>query len=173
MTATAIEDGQKCLKLLPCKLTETEVAERGEQMAECELAEEKLKAERRQLNGQITVQVRERARLGHIIDNKEEDREIECKWISNYASNQWLLIRQDTGQQVDAVTMTGRDLQGSLSFGNGEIVDSDPLGLGDIETVDTEPPAPANGKAAKSKPKRTPPKKAPPKKKATTKSRRR
>lgn len=168
---SAIEDGQKITRLLPCKLNEAEFVERGEEMAKCELAEEKLKAERRMVNGQIKVQVQERARLGHIIDKGEEDREVDCKWISNFATNEWLLIRQDNGAQVEARTMTASDLQGKLGFDDsettvGEIVDEDPFG---IEADDTQPPAPpTNSKGGKARStKKAPAKKAPAKKKAS------
>lgn len=161
---SAIEDGQKITRLLPCKLSESEFVERGEEMAKCELAEEKLKAERRMVNGQIKVQVQERARLGHVIDKGEEDREVDCKWISNFATNEWLLIRQDNGGQVEARTMSASDLQGKLGFDDsettvGEIVDEDPFGDTDVESV----PPPPTSKATK----KAPAKKAPAKKKAS------
>jgi hypothetical protein len=146
---------------LPCKLTEVELLARGEAQAEAELKIEALKAERRELNRAINVQVDERNKLAHTIDSGLENRKVVCKWIADFEHNVWNLIRQDTGEQVEQRTMTAADRQGALpldaplsapeevSVVDGEILDEDPLGVAEVEVDgDTEVPEKKKGKRA-------------------------
>jgi hypothetical protein len=138
--SNGIEDGQAVERQLACALSEEELIARGGQMAEAELKIETLKGERKMLNAQINQYVEQRAQLGHTIDSGIEERTVVCKWIADYTSNEWRLVRQDNGDQVEARTMSSDDLQVKMGF--------------DAAEADTEPP-PAKGKrkrAAKSKP---------------------
>jgi hypothetical protein len=110
---------------LPVELTEAELRERGDRMAEAELQIETLKSERRDLNAAINSQVELRAKLAHTIDSGTETRDVRCKWIEDFDKNCWRLVRQDNGAAVDTRAMTAADRQGSLGYPRpaNEIVD--------------------------------------------------
>jgi hypothetical protein len=106
---------------LPCKLTEDELLARGDAMAQAELEIEELRARRKALNTEIRDQVDLRARLAHVIEAGVEDRAVVCKWIDNFAANQSLLIRQDTGAEVESRTLTASELQTEFDLASGEV----------------------------------------------------
>lgn len=101
---------------LSCKLTEEELLERGDRMAAAELAIEVLKGKRKLQNAEISAQVELRAELAHTIESGVEDRDVKCKWIGNFTTNQWALIRQDTGEEVESRAMTAQDRQAGFPF---------------------------------------------------------
>lgn len=101
---------------LAVKLTEKELLERGDKMAEAEVEIEGLKAERSKLTGAINTQVKLRNELGHVIEKGEEKRTVLCKWHKNFAQNCWQLIRQDTGKEVEVKPMSAADRQSEIEF---------------------------------------------------------
>jgi hypothetical protein len=101
---------------LSVELTEAELRERGDRMAEAELQIETLKGERRELNAAIKAQVDLRAKLAHTIDSGVEARDVRCKWIEDFDKNCWRLVRQDNGATVDTRAMTAADRQGQLGL---------------------------------------------------------
>jgi hypothetical protein len=115
-----IEDGATCDRPLLVKLTEEELIIRGASMADAELQIEQLKDRRKLLNSEITTQVHLRAQLAHVIEEGFESRDVRCKWIGDFPSNQWKLIRQDNGEEVETRTMSGADRQREMEFDPGE-----------------------------------------------------
>ena len=112
-----IDDGAVVERVLPVKLTEAELVERGQRMALAELKIETLKSERKLLNARIGEQVETRAALASVIDNGVEDRAVKCKWSADYAAKVWTLRRLDTVDEVDRRDMTADDLQTAMDFG--------------------------------------------------------
>lgn len=106
-----IDDGAVVERVLPVKLTEAELVERGQRMALAELKIETLKSERKLLNARIGEQVETRAALASVIDNGVEDRAVKCKWSADYTAKVWTLRRLDTSDEVDRRDMTADDLQ--------------------------------------------------------------
>lgn len=131
-------------RLLPLKLTEEELLERGDQMAAAELKIEQLSGERSMLTAKINEQKQTRAKLAHTIEAGVENRDVKCKWIGNYATNQWLLIRQDTGAEVEARTMTSQDLQQDMGFdGEDDVIrDSEGDPVHDVDIIPEQLEAP-------------------------------
>lgn len=120
-----IEDGAQCDRPLLVKLTEAELIIRGASMADAELLIEQLKDKRKLLNSEITTQVHLRAQLAHVIEEGVESREVRCKWIGDFPSNQWKLIRQDNGDEVETRTMSGADRQREMDFDSGDDPEAD------------------------------------------------
>jgi hypothetical protein len=91
------------------KLTAAECGQRADEMAECELKIEQLKADKSELARQVKTHERRRNELGHAIENKTEERELLCEWRPDYKQNAFLLTRPDTNEPVDSRPMTADD----------------------------------------------------------------
>jgi len=102
---------------LSCTLTESELLARGEAMADAELQEEQLKAERAAVSEQIKDQQVLRRKLAGVIDSGTEKRDVRCAWIEDFAQNCFHLVRQDTGEVIDTRAMTADDRQEALFDG--------------------------------------------------------
>jgi hypothetical protein len=96
---------------LTCKLTQDELLARGDEMANCELSIDKLKAERRGLNGQIADLSEQRGKLAKAIEDEEELRMVDCEWAEDLKQNCRVLKRLDTKQVVDTQPLTAADRQ--------------------------------------------------------------
>ncbi len=101
---------------LMCKLTEAELLQRGETMAEAELEIAKLKEERKGINGTIADLSATRNKLAKVIEDGEELRAVDCTWIEDIKQNVHNLIRQDTGELVTSRAMTAADHQLGLGL---------------------------------------------------------
>jgi hypothetical protein len=97
-----------------CPLTETEVRERGEEMAAAEREAERLKVRRRALNVQIRGRLDRMTELAKTIESKSEMREVSCTWRPDYQRKVFDLVRDDTGKVHEQRVMTANDLQGRL-----------------------------------------------------------
>ena len=96
------------------ELTEAERVQRGNEMAECEVAIEALKVERSELGRQIRTQEKRRNELGHALEKGVEERELPCTWEPDYPKNVFRLKRPDTGEVIDTRPMTADDRTGEL-----------------------------------------------------------
>lgn len=113
-------------KELPVKLTEAELLHYGDQMADCEMAIEKYKAERSRIGDAIRAEQGARLRLAKFIDDGTEPRRVLCRWIESISENCKRLIRQDTGEEVDVEALSAADRQMSLeSPARDETIDLD------------------------------------------------
>lgn len=144
---------------LPCKLTDLELLERGESMAEAELQIDALKADRRAVNKQINEQVDLRNKLAHAIESGEEMRVVTCRWNADESQKLWRLVRSDTDEEIEQRPMNAADLQGSLSFPSDDVPATVPAKTAlqsDISKADDVARAfklaGAHGKPAKKKP---------------------
>lgn len=136
-------------KELPVKLTPAELLHYGDQMADCEMAIEKYKAERSRIGDAIRAEQGARLRLAKFIDDGTEPRRVLCRWIESISENCKRLIRQDTGEEVDVEALTAADRQMSLqspvppgeTIDLDEVPDDDDDDDADEETV-SDPPEP-------------------------------
>jgi hypothetical protein len=102
------------IRELACKLTADELLQRGDAMADCELVIDKLKDKRGKLSKKIGEKRKERFDLAEMIERGEETREVNCEWREDFAKNVKRLIRRDTGNEVEHVTMTAEERQLSM-----------------------------------------------------------
>jgi hypothetical protein len=107
---------QSFKKALPCRLSDSEVLAKGEALAAARLLIEELKAQRKVINDRISAQQDEVLELATLIDARAEERDVPCKWVDDFAHKVRKLIRQDTGEEVESVTMTADDLQDEMDF---------------------------------------------------------
>jgi chromosome segregation ATPase len=122
---------------LPCELTDAELLQRGDAMAECEMAIDKLKDKRSKLSKKIGEKRKERFELAEVIESGEEPRDVQCKWIEDFTHNLKRLIRQDTGKEVEQATMSAAERQLSM-----EAPGPDPdetIDLDDVPDDDADP----------------------------------
>ena len=99
------------IRELACKLTADELLQRGDAMADCELVIDKLKDKRSKLSKKIGEKRKERFDLAEMIERGEETREVNCEWCEDFTMNVKRLIRRDTGDEVEQVTMTAAERQ--------------------------------------------------------------
>ena len=105
----------KTTKKLPVMLTEDEMRERGEALAEsvettAALTEEK-KANDAEINGKIKTSKEITRKLSRIIASKTEDREVECEITKDFERGVVTLHRCDTGEVVETRPMTPDERQ--------------------------------------------------------------
>lgn len=96
---------------LACVLSETEVRLLGERLAQRELDIDKQKERRSKISRKVNELRKEVFDLATTIERGEEVREVRCEWRDDFAQNVKRLIRIDTGDEVEQVTMTAADLQ--------------------------------------------------------------
>jgi hypothetical protein len=124
---------------LPCELTEAELLQRGDAMAECEMCVDKLKDKRSKISKKIGEKRKERFELAEVIERGEEQREVRCVWIEDFTHNVKRLIRQDTGEEVEQTTMTAAERQLSMEApapGADETIDLDDVPDDDVDPDD-------------------------------------
>jgi hypothetical protein len=142
--------GEREQRELECTLSDAEFNARSDSMADCELTIERLKEQRKGLNGEIAAAATERARLAHVIERRIETRMVECAWMDDFPKNVKRLIRQDTGAEVDTRPMTGSDRQVGLAL---PPVDEEaatlPPARRDAEVVQLEPAKRKRGRPRK------------------------
>lgn len=115
-TTKSVNEDVSIERKLHVQLTKEELRERGQQMSAAELKIEQLKMDRKPINTAIREQVERRNELAHVIKRGEEMRVVICKWIAFERENRWSLVRQDTGEEVEARAMTAADRQVPLNF---------------------------------------------------------
>lgn len=102
------------VRAVPVPLTEAERVQRGDDMADCEVQIEALKAERSELARQVKTLEKRRNELGHALEAGTEERELRCTWEPDYPKNVFRLKRPDTGAEVDTRPMTADDRTADL-----------------------------------------------------------
>lgn len=130
----SVNDDVSLERELDVRLTHEELKARGESMSVAELKIERLKAERKRVNGLISEQVDLRNKLAHVIDTGAESRTVICKWVAFDKENRWSLVRQDTGAEVESKAMTAGDKQQPIDWAGD--------GIGPVEVVDVSKPLP-------------------------------
>jgi hypothetical protein len=122
---------------LPCELTEAELLQHGDAMAECEMCVDKLKDKRSKISKKIGEKRKERFEHAEVIERGEEQREVRCVWIEDFTHNVKRLIRQDTGEEVEQATMTAAERQ--LSMETPAPDSEETIDLDDVPDDDVDP----------------------------------
>ena len=107
---------EKAERELTCKLNQKDLLERGDEMAGCEIAIEKLNAKMDPLKKKKKEHEKRRAVLAKAIDDGEESRTVNCQWSSDYKKNLRELKRLDTGEVVEKRALTSEERQASLDI---------------------------------------------------------
>jgi hypothetical protein len=105
---------------LQVKLTERELLQRGDEMAEQDINIEKLKLERSEYTSKINALGKRRNELAHTIERGTEARKVRCEWVEDFAKNVLRLKRLDTGEEVDTRPMTATDRQEDIFGGDDD-----------------------------------------------------
>lgn len=112
--------GKSEIKKLPCRLTQEEFNVRATEFASLDGKLDELEAERKRQNDAIKDEIggvnSERARLRKIVLSRVEERDVPCTWHADWASKSVLLRRDDTGEVVQARTMTADEVQTSFDL---------------------------------------------------------
>jgi len=106
---------------LLCELTETELLQRGDQMADAELRVQQLKLKRGKVSDEIKREQIVRYELASVIDTGKEARDVECVWMPDYAHSVFRLMRRDTGEIVETRVMSAADRQMGMLDDDGEV----------------------------------------------------
>ena len=123
---------------LPCVLTEAEVRQKSDRVAQLlgeyeQLEEEKKEAASSAAERLKSIRVEVMSR-GKEIRERQENRLVECRWLYNRVKRQMELVRQDTGGVVAARDPRPDEIQGRLwddfQEGRGDGADD---GEGEVE----------------------------------------
>lgn len=110
-----IETHKKFNQQLPCKLTDKEILDAADKMAEAERqlteTEESLKTVKAQFKAQTEQAQAEVARYANLIRSKTEFRMIECEKFMNYEAGVITETRLDTGEKLGEREMTEAEKQ--------------------------------------------------------------
>lgn len=102
-------------RVLPVRLTLTELEERGKMLAEeCDRygqIEAEKKAAAAECKERLDDCRQEMTRLAAIVSCKHEQRPVRCQWEYDYAKGVKTLYRRDTGEVVKVETITAAELQ--------------------------------------------------------------
>ena len=113
---------EKERRLCAVKLTEAERVARGDEMADCEVKIEALKAEQSELARQVKTHAKRRNELGHSLDTGTEQRELLCTWEPDYPHSVFKLTRPDSGEVIDTRPMSAQNLNVDLFPATGDTV---------------------------------------------------
>ena len=101
-------------RLLVCKLTDQELLERGETMANAQQAlteiDAELEAFKAQIKGRRSEQEGQISSMSSVIRQRYEHRRVECTITEDYGAATITVTRQDTGSEVEARKMTPDEL---------------------------------------------------------------
>lgn len=121
MTEQAEATEHRETRSLYCALTQPEFNARATEYAKADQDLEALELEKKQVNDEIKDKiggaVTEQRRLRRIVLERREKREVSCTWYADWASKSMLLRRDDTGEVVEARTMTADEVQKGFDFG--------------------------------------------------------
>lgn len=102
-------------RTLPVTLTDSELLERGDQLARAHQAvtdeEARQKTEKERMKdalGELEGAVR---RLARIVRDKAEDRDVECRIVHDYLANAVQVVREDTGEVIESRAMSDHERQ--------------------------------------------------------------
>lgn len=112
-------------RLLPCKLTSTELAERAQELAHAEIyrgqverdylaAADDWKAAKKLWDSKTMTASEACVRLGGVVKTGEEERDVECS--ITVERGQTIIVRLDTGEVVIQRPATEAEMQQSLEL---------------------------------------------------------
>lgn len=123
---------------LYCKLTQVEFIERATEFARLSSEVDEIDVERKAVAKGFKDRIggvhARMAVLRGAVKERREKRDVACSWHADWASKSMLLRRDDTGEVIDARTMTADEVQQGFDFTGDErrqlpddTEDSDPL----------------------------------------------
>lgn len=128
---------------LPCQLSDDQIIERANAMADLDAEISKLKDRRKSVNQKIREKDDERLKLSDEVEKGTELRMVTCRVDEDFAHNVVRIVRNDTGETVEERPMTAADRQESMGLVMGERYGDDDDGGGDEDTEQEGAPAPA------------------------------
>ena len=103
---------------LPCKLSDTELMERGEQLASSVELSEKIREQKRAAlrgyNVELKAQEEIQTKLCKAIDTGAEPRNVSCQWHDSTEKPERFLTRTDTGEEIYRRALDPHELQQSM-----------------------------------------------------------
>jgi hypothetical protein len=130
-------------EMLPCKLTDEEKIQRGEQLSQALAVVDTITAERKQANDGFKARAElamERVReLRDAVDSGTEERNVECIESFELRLNCARTVRVDTGEYIRERALKMSELQPELPLSNGENGHAQ-MCLGDVDPTDTTDP---------------------------------
>ena len=121
---TAEATGKRETRKLYCVLTQPEFNVRATEYATADQELDTLEAERKTVNEDYKDRIggvnAKRGKLRRIVIERREPRDVQCTWHADWASKSMLLRRDDTGEVVQARTMTPEEVQSSFEFTDGD-----------------------------------------------------
>lgn len=123
--ATIITEERHTLRSLTrdlrCDLTLDQVREKGEhlarQSAEQDLLKAKNKAEKTAMAEAEKEKAAEISRTAYDVRTRSELRAVECEWQADYGRDRAVLVRLDTGAELERRTLTAEERQMELQIG--------------------------------------------------------
>lgn len=113
---------KRVTRILPVKLSKSEVVERGQLAAQVLHKIDEAEAEKKRVAADVKERTEalesELRRLSYIVEREEEDRTVECSWHFDFMKNEKNLIREDTGEVVETKPMTDEERQIALEMGD-------------------------------------------------------
>lgn len=101
---------------LICELTDAEVKERGEELAQELKGITELEVERARVNAKIKPKQQRVEQLVAAIDTKREEREVECDWCFEWSKGVKVLVRSDTFEEVQTTQISEEERQIKLEL---------------------------------------------------------
>lgn len=102
-------------RTLPVTLTTDELLARGDGLARAHRAvrdeQAKQKAVKEEMKQRLEDLEGEVGKLARIVRDKAEDRDVECRIVHDYLANAVQVVREDTGEVIEARAMTDRERQ--------------------------------------------------------------
>lgn len=111
---------QKETRKLACRLSQAEFNVKATEFAQLDDEREQLVADKKAsaeaYKDRIGGVNARRAALRRVVINREEMRDVQCTWHADWAGKGMLLRRDDTGEVVEARTMTPDEVQTGFDY---------------------------------------------------------
>lgn len=108
------------IKTLPCKLSDYELAAKGDELAQKTSELDGLRKEKAEQNslysGQIKGLEKEVLRIAHQMSRKVEDREVQCEDRPDWTTGIMETYRTDTDERIAYRLLTPEERQGHLTI---------------------------------------------------------
>lgn len=111
---------RKEIRTLACKLTQDEFNDRSTKLANLEQDIVSVETERKRVADDFKDRIggltHTRAEVARIVRQQYEHRTVDCTWHADWAGKSMILRRDDTGEAVEARTMTPEEMQMGFGF---------------------------------------------------------
>lgn len=96
------------------KVRAAELATAAKRMASKEV---EIKEVQKMMKSDLAELERDHERLVRVVDEKRENRDVDCSWSADYDRRMWVLFRVDTQEEIATEAMSEKDLQTRFGFG--------------------------------------------------------